>query len=153
MRLSLVAPLVVLAACALETKVHSADPETLAGKGLSIAVLDVHDESGVLDPALLQMNLTRALMDEGFRGASTEAVRTRTEAWTAKKAAASAQSRGKAGALTVEVTGEKGKIRAVIRIHAAEDARLLYHAEVRGSADGLTESDLAEALIAPLRDL
>ncbi|MHC4608512.1 MAG: hypothetical protein ACYTAF_16495, partial [Planctomycetota bacterium] len=103
MRRTLFLLLLSLGACALDTTVITLDQERFTGKKISIAVLDVFDGSATMDPAVLQMNLTRALDERGFTRATTEALRTRRSPWGIEDAARSPLARGYDAALIVEI--------------------------------------------------
>ena len=87
--LSPAAALIALAGCAVvkNATVLSAEKEALADKSISVAVLDVFDDSGAVDPLVMVMTLTRQLFVSGYRNARTEAFRTIHRAWTPAEAA------------------------------------------------------------------
>ncbi len=100
----LVAGLALAAAgCAAAPKVTARDAEYLRNKSLRIAVLDVCDRSGAVEPAALQAELAQRCRALGWAGARTHAVRSAEAEWSPARAAATARERGADAALVAAV--------------------------------------------------
>lgn len=79
------------------------DAPYLQKKARTIAVLDVYVDGAGVEPAVLQMHLTRRLQELGWAGARTEAFRRAAASWKESDGAAVAKKKGLEAALVCSV--------------------------------------------------
>jgi hypothetical protein len=96
------------AGCAVEPVVSARDEAWLRNKAVRIAVLDVYDRSGALEPAMLQAQLAQRLREIGFERSETHATKTAPGEWSPERAAAVGKARGAEAALVASVILEAG---------------------------------------------
>jgi hypothetical protein len=97
-----------LAGCAASPTVTARDPGYLRNKSLRIAVLDVCDRSGAVEPGAFQAQLAQRCRALGWSRAEAHAVRGAAGEWSPERAAAAARARGAEAALVAAVAPAAG---------------------------------------------